>query len=159
MSLTIRQAVHADLPVLLRFEQGVITAERPFDVTLREGSVRYYDIPALIDSPTAELLVAELDGEVIGCGFARVESSAGFHRHTRHAYLGFMYVTPQHRGKRYSAAILTALKDWIRKQGITEARLEAYVANTSAITTYERAGFEKHMVVMRAELEGLEGLE
>ena len=153
MSLSLRQAVHADLPILLQFEQGVITAERPFDVTLRQGAVRYYDIPALIDSPTAELLVAELDGEVIACGFARVESSAGFQRHTRHAYLGFVYVKPEHRGKRYSAEILSALKVWIRKQGITEVRLEAYVANTSAITTYERAGFEKHVVVMRAALE------
>ncbi len=153
MSLTVRQAIHADLPVLLQFEQGVITAERPFDVTLSAGAVRYYDIPALIDSPTAELLVAELNGEVIACGFARVESSAGFLRHTRHAYLGFIYVKPEHRGKRYSAEILSALKLWIRQQGITEVRLEAYVANTSAITSYERGGFEKHMVVMRASLD------
>jgi GNAT superfamily N-acetyltransferase len=154
VSLTVRRAVHADLSVLLQFEQGVITAERPFDVTLRKESVRYYDIPALIDSPTAQLLVAELDGEVIGCGFARVESSAAFQRHTRHAYLGFIYVKPEHRGKRYSAEILSALRQWIRKQGISEVRLDAYVANTSAITSYERAGFEKHIVVMRASLDG-----
>ncbi len=140
--------------MLQQFEQGVITAERPFDVTLRREPVRYYDIPALIDAPTATLLVGVLNGDVIACGFARLESSAGFQRHTRHAYLGFIYVKPEHRGKRYSAEILSALKRWIRARGITEVRLEAYVANTSAITSYERAGFEKHTVIMRASLEG-----
>ena len=151
MSLTIRKANHTDLPVLLQFEQGVITAERPFDVTLRKDSVRYYDLPALIDSPQAHLVVAELDGEVVGCGYARRESSQGFLKHTQHAYLGFMYVAPAHRGKRYSAKVLDALREWVRAQGLSEVRLEAYVANSSAIAAYERAGFAKHMVVMRAE--------
>ncbi|MBC7793699.1 MAG: GNAT family N-acetyltransferase [Clostridia bacterium] len=153
MSITIRRAVHADLPILLQFEQGIIIAERPFDATLRDGDVRYYDIPALIDSPTAELLVAEHDGEVIGSGFARIESSQGFLRHTRHAYLGFVYVKPGYRGQRISATILDALKIWIRQQDITEMRLEVYADNTSAITAYTRAGFNRHLIVLRGAVD------
>lgn len=153
MSITIRQAVHADLPVLLQFEQGIITAERPFDATLRNGPVNYYDIPALIDSPTAELLVAEHNGELIGSGFARIESSQGFLRHTRHAYLGFVYVKPEHRGQRISAQILEALKVWVRGQGISEMRLEVYAANTSAMTAYTRAGFTQHLIVLRGAVD------
>lgn len=153
MTITTRKAQHDDLPRLLQFEQGIIAAERPFDETLRKADVRYYDIPALIDSPTAELIVAELDGQVIGSGFARIESSAGFLTHTRHAYLGFVYVVPEHRGLRISARILNALKSWILAQGITEMRLEAYAANTSALRAYERVGFVQHMVVMRSSVD------
>ena len=37
-----------DLDTLLRFEQGVINAERPSDSTLKDGLIHYYDIEELI---------------------------------------------------------------------------------------------------------------
>jgi hypothetical protein len=58
--IIIRKAEPGDIETLRRFEQGVITAERPFDPTLREEKTSYYDIEGLIDSPIAELVVAEM---------------------------------------------------------------------------------------------------
>ena len=73
--ITVRQASTADLDVLERFQQGVVAAERPFDSTIDEGPVRYYDIPGLLVSQQAMFAVAELGGEIIGCGFARIEAA------------------------------------------------------------------------------------
>ena len=44
-----------------------------------------------------ELLVAELNNKVIGCGYARIEDAKHYPQHPQHAYLGFKYVSPPHR--------------------------------------------------------------
>ena len=39
--INIRKAHPDDLEKLLEFEQGIISAERPFDPTLKEGKIHY----------------------------------------------------------------------------------------------------------------------
>ncbi len=68
-------------------------------------------------------------------------------------YLGFMYVDPNHRGKEINKKIIEALKDWASSQNIPELRLDVYAENASAIKAYEKAGFTKHMVAMRMNLQ------
>ena len=144
----IRKATLADLETLLGFEQGVISAERPFDVTLKSDT-RYYDIEKMIEASNVELLVAELDNEVIGSGYARIEAAKPYNQHSQHAYLGFMYVKPEHRGKGINKMIIDELARWSATQHITELRLDVYHPNESAIKAYEKFGFVKHMVHMR----------
>lgn len=150
--ITTRQATLNDLPTLLRFEQGVIAAERPFDPTLKDDPLQYYDLPALIASPDVQLVVAESGSEIIGCGYARIETSKHYLKHRQHAYLGFMYVDPEHRGKGVNQVIVNALKKWTRSKGLTEITLEVYHGNAIAIRAYEKAGFAKYIVEMRLGL-------
>ncbi len=147
--ITIRPARHTDLDTLFRFEQGVITTERPFDPTLAADPIRYYDLPAMIDAHEVALVVAESDGVLIGSGYARIEPAKPYLLHTLHAYLGFMYVEPAHRGKGINRLIIDALKTWALSRNITELRLDVYHSNNSAIRAYEKAGFSQHMVNMR----------
>lgn len=144
-----RKANPSDLDTLLSFEQGIITAERPFDSTLKEGEIHYYDLAKLIDDPNFEVIVAELDGEVIGSGYARITQSKDYLKHHRHCYLGFMYVKPEHRGKGVNNKVLEALKQWTIGQGINELRLEVYNDNQPAIRAYEKAGFIPNLLEMR----------
>lgn len=148
-SIFIRPAKLNDLSVLLEFEQGVIEAERPFDSTLKREATRYYDIEEMIRAPHIELLVAELNGEVVGSGYARIEEAKPYLQHRQHAYLGFMFVRPEHRGKGINQQIIEALKKWAVKQSVTELRLEVYYLNEAAIRAYEKIGFSKHMFEMR----------
>ena len=150
--ITIRKAVLTDMETLLRFEQGVINAERPYDPTLKGDPNRYYDIGTMIEAPHIELLVAETNKEVIASGYARIDRSEPYLRHEQHAYLGFMYVEPAHRGKGVNKMIVDALEQWALSKGISEMRLEVYVPNTAAIKAYEKVGFAKHMVEMRKGL-------
>jgi len=150
--ITIRKATLNDMETLLRFEQGVITAERPMDPTLGED-IHYYDLNELITAPHIELLVAEKAGKLFASGYARIESAKHYLKHDQYAYLGFMYVTPESRGQGINQLIINQLKAWSAAQGVTELRLEVYDTNLSAIRAYEKVGFGKHMIEMRMGLE------
>lgn len=147
--ITVRQATTADLNTLLRFEQGVINAERPYDSTLKDGLINYYDIGSLLQSEDALFLAAESGGRMVGCGFARLEAAKPYLKHARQAYLGLMYVEPGYRGQGINGKIIDALKSWCRSRHIVEMRLEVYDRNTAAVKAYEKAGFSKHIVEMR----------
>jgi len=148
----IRKATFDDMDTLLVFEQGVITAERPFDPTLKTSDTRYYDIEKMITADHIEIVVAELNNELIGCGYARIEDAKPYLQHTQHAYLGFMFVIPQHRGKGVNKKIIDKLAKWSFSQHITELRLDVYYNNEPAIRAYEKSGFTRHMVEMRMPL-------
>jgi GNAT superfamily N-acetyltransferase len=149
---TVRQATIEDLDTLYRFEQGIISAERPFNETLKPGHINYYDLKEMLHLPYVRVVVA-LDGDmIIGSGYARIESAKNYLQHAQHSYLGFMYVDPAYRGKGVNNVIIDALKAWSVSRGIYELRLHVYNYNTAAIRAYEKAGFEKHLLEMRIAL-------
>ena len=150
--IIVRTAGLKDLDTLFRFEQGVISAERPFDNTIKDDPVYYYNLKEMITAPHTELVVAELNNELIGSGYARIEKAKHFARHEYHAYLGFMYTDPRYRGKGVNMKIMDALKHWAARHAITEFRLEVYADNTSAIKAYEKVGFKPDMLQMRMSI-------
>lgn len=150
--IKIRQATLQDIAILLNFEQGVVSAERPFDQTLKEEGVKYYDLEEMIKAPHIEIVVAELNNQLIASGYARIEDSKPYLKHEKHAYLGFMYVDSAHRGKGVNQKIMEALAAWAKSKQITELRLDVYNNNLSAIKAYEKIGFSKHLIEMRMEI-------
>lgn len=149
--IIIRKATFDDKNALLVFEQGVIHAERPFNPTLKESDINYYDIDQMISSEDIELLVAESGGELIGSGYVRIENAKPYLKYTQYAYLGFMYVDPKYRGLGVNQKIIEELKAWAASRGLTEFRLDVYQANEPAIRAYEKAGFTGILVQMRME--------
>jgi GNAT superfamily N-acetyltransferase len=148
----VRQARIEDLDILYRFEQGIITAERPFNETLKPGHINYYDLREMLHLPYVHVVVA-LDGDkIIGSGYARIETAKDYLQHAQHSYLGFMYVDPAYRGKGINNLIIDALKAWSLSRGIYELRLHVYNDNAPAIRAYKKAGFEKHLLEMRIGL-------
>ncbi|MGG9962845.1 GNAT family N-acetyltransferase [Ferruginibacter sp. SUN106] len=150
--IIVRKATLDDMDTLLLFEQGVIAAERPFDITLKNDPIRYYDIEKMITAAHVELLVATLNSTIIGSGYARIENAKPFLRYEQYAYLGFMYVLPEYRGKGVNKLIIDALAGWSASKNITELRLEVYQNNEPAIKAYEKTGFTKLLVEMRMEI-------
>lgn len=150
--IIIRKATLSDLDILLQFEQGVVEAERPFNPVLKESGVHYYNINELITADHIELLVAQSGTEIIGCGYARIESAKPYLKYDHYAYLGFMYVVPAHRGKGVNKLILQELTAWAKGKDITELRLEVFSDNAIAIKAYEKAGFGKLYIHMRNEI-------
>ncbi len=151
--LTIRKAIMADLMTLLAFEQGVVAAERPFNPTIKNKEATYYDIGHMIVADHIHLVVAEINGEIVGSGYARIEQSQSCFKHKKFGYLGFMYVLPLHRGKGINAKILKTLVGWCTSYDINEIRLDVYSDNVSAIKAYEKVGFTKLLTHMRMEVE------
>lgn len=151
--IIIRTATLADIEHLRILEQGVIIAERPYDSTLKDDPLQYYNLDELITSSSSKVVVAEKDGQLIASGYARIQPTKHYTKHARFAYLDFMFVQPEFRGQGINQRIMDALKDWAKEQGLTEMRLEVYHGNEPAIRAYEKYGFKKVMIEMRMGLE------
>ena len=149
--LLTRPARLEDLNTLLKFEQGVITAERPFDPTLDDDPISYYDLRELITSKDAEVVVVEYESEVIASGYALKKRAFDYLDHEFYSYLGFMYTCPDFRGKGINKIIIDTLKNWSHTKGLKEIRLTVYDENKGAIRAYEKVGFKKHIIEMRLE--------
>lgn len=151
--IVIRAATRDDLPTLLAFEQGIITAERPYDHTLGDDPLSYYDIGELIDSPDAEVSVVEVDGEIAASGYAKKKASLSYVSHDYHAFLGFMFVKPEYRGLGLNKRLVDHLLAWAKANDLPEVQLTVYEDNAPAIRAYEKAGFAKYLQTMRLNLE------
>jgi len=149
MSIETRKARLKDLPILLEFEQGIIEFERPFDPTLKDEKISYYDIKAMLFSEEVEVLVVVDGDEVVASGYARVEQGKPYLKHVIYGYLGFMFFKESHRGKGINKLIIDGLQKWCVSKNINEIRLDVYAENPAAIKAYEKAGFSSFLVNMR----------
>ena len=66
----------------------------------------------LLTAQLIEMVVAEIDNRIIASGYARIDKSKPFLKHSHHAYLGFMYVVPEFRGQGINKKIMDVLKNW-----------------------------------------------
>ncbi len=149
MKLKIREATLNDLDVLLNFEQQLINVERPMDSSLEQKKrINYFDIPEFITSDTAELYVAIVDNEIIGCGYGLINQNKSKFTQKKHGYIGFIFVKEEYRGKGVNKYIFEAIFDWFKTRGIIEVRLSVYEQNLRAIKAYQKLGFETNLVQM-----------
>lgn len=150
--ITIRKATLQDLPTLLEFEQGIVCAERPYDKTLKQGQINYYDLSVLIESHTAEVVVAEVNQTLVASGSVKIIEAKNYYQHERYAHLGFMYVEPENRGQGLNQMIVDALFSWSREKGVHEVRLDVYAENDAALSAYEKTGFSPYLLKMRRSI-------
>ena len=151
-ALTFRPATTKDLPTLRQFEQGVIEAERPFNPTLKPSKIHYYDLEALLNNPDAVIILGEIDGQIVTSGYVKILDAKPQFQFNQYAYMGFMYVLPEHRGKGINKLLLNELIAWAKARGIQEVRLDVYDENMPAVRAYEKRGFKKLLVEMRLEI-------
>ena len=148
-----RAASLADIEQLRQMEQAVVDAERPFNDDLKSGDQHYYDIEQLISNELSLLLIAEtlVDGHssITACGYADVRESKTYIDHDLHAYLGFMYVDPKHRGKGLIQELIAKLFEWAKLREANHFYLDVYADNTAAIKAYEKLGFKASMIEMK----------
>lgn len=87
--MIVREATEQDHKVLLEFEQGIVSAERPFNSTLIDGEIHYYDLLHLIKSDQAIVLVVEENHEIIASGYSLIKKPANnYSNFEQYAYLG-----------------------------------------------------------------------
>ncbi|MBN3495853.1 GNAT family N-acetyltransferase [Vibrio neptunius] len=147
--LIIRKAKVDEISRLLELEQCVIDAERPYNSSLKEKSAYYYDIERLISCHNSHLLVAEVDNEIVGTGYAQIRNSKPSLEHEQHCYLGFMYVSPNYRGQGINFKLVSKLIDWSKRRRIFDFYLDVYADNDSAVKAYEKVGFKGELLEMK----------
>lgn len=151
-TIHLRPARQEDIPTLKLFEQGVIDAERPYDQSLKQETFYYYDLGQLIASDHSLLIVACDGDQIVGSGYAQLRAAKDYQTFETYAYLGFMYVVPEHRGRRINQMIISSLKNWSLSKGVRQMKLEVYAGNVPAIKAYEKAGFKANLVEMAMSL-------
>jgi len=147
MDLTIRLATLSDLDVLREFEQGVIGVERAFAPRTKAETI-YYNLEQLIHSDQSILCVAEIDAQPVASGYAKIEKSHDYYQHDYHAYVGFLYVLPEFRGKGVIGQVEAYLCSWAKEMGVDQVELEVYAENRAAVRAYEKRGYQDFVVRM-----------
>ncbi len=147
--LTIRPAVHADIPALARLElelplhQGlspVFSAARA--PTLQESVA---DWESDWDSPEYAVFVAENDGTVVGsavgCALTKSGAHSGLLRADGAGYLSFAAVFPHARGRGTGRALGEAVLDWAAKAGYASVAVDWRETNLLSSRTWPALGF------------------
>lgn len=136
VSLTIRSAVPADVPLVLEFIRGLAEYERlPHEVVATEALV----CAALFGPrPDAEVIIAELDGEP--AGFALFFHNFSTFLARRGLYLEDLFVRPALRGRGVGRALLARLAAIARERDCGRFEWSVLDWNRDAIAVYERLG-------------------
>ncbi|MBD9678278.1 GNAT family N-acetyltransferase [Pseudomonas sp. PDM18] len=127
MSLLCRLATRADFPALVALEEGTFHEDRLSARSFRQ----------LIAAPSAELIVAEEGGELLGYALLL------FRRGTKVARLYSLATSQQARGRGLGSGLLEQAERSTARHGCRALRLEVRVDNSVAIGLYERRGYRR----------------
>lgn len=136
MTIAIRPAMPADVPVILRFVRELAAYEREPDAVAATE-------PMLADAlfgaaPAAEAVIAEQAGEPVG--FALFFHNFSTWTGKRGLYLEDLYVTPEARGQGAGRALLVHLAGLAVARGCARFEWSVLDWNTPAIDFYRAMG-------------------
>ncbi|MHC4574272.1 MAG: GNAT family N-acetyltransferase [Planctomycetota bacterium] len=140
--LTVQTAAPDDAQAALDLAH-IILAEDLYNIrTLKEFKMTLHAeqewIQKHLDDPGQIILVAELDGAVVGMlGFENSSRKRLAHRGTLH-----MSVNPQHRRNGIGTALLQSLLEWAQENPVIEkVKLAVFATNQAAVSLYKKNGF------------------
>jgi len=156
--LAIRRATHADLPQIGRLGALLVAQHHEFDSRrflpatdrTKEGYARF--LGTQLDEPDAAVLVAALDGGVIGYAYVAVESYDYMTLRGPAGLLHDIIVDPERRRHGVGRALLEAVLEYVRQRGLEQIVLSTAERNEAAQRFFDSVGFRRTMVEMTREL-------
>jgi len=137
--VTIREATEADLPLMEEFVAAYQDDfwARPFP----PPSIREY-------LREGRLLVAELDGQVVGMAKGEIKHGLG--------HISFVYLRPEARGQGGGKELVHELVGFFRAEGVEHVTLNVDTSNDQALRVWRRLGFVEYRRSLTSELAALE---
>ena len=157
-SVTIRRAQREDLSVIGRLGALLVRMHHDFDserfiaATSRTEQGYGSFLGTQLDKPNVSVLVAELDGDVIGYSYAGVEGNDYMSLRGPAGVLYDIVVDPNHRGHGVGRMLLDTTLDALKANGAPRVVLSTAEKNPTAQRLFERAGFRRTMIEMTREL-------
>lgn len=106
-------------------------------------------LPDGADTEGMLLLVGEVDGVVVGRAWVALQHSLS---PPGTAWIYAIEVSPEHRGKGYSRALLAGTERETARHGVPYLGLNVFGANAAARHLYESAGYQIQAMQMRKAL-------
>jgi ribosomal protein S18 acetylase RimI-like enzyme len=158
VAIVIRPAGPADLPVLGHFGAQLMRVHHDFDTrrflppgTDSERGYAWF-LGRQLEDKDCLVLVAELDGEVIGYVYAAVEPLSWKELRDEAGFIHDLVVAPAHRGSGAGSQLLDAATEWLRGRGMPRVMLWTAEQNVGGQRLFARHGFRRTMVEMTKEL-------
>lgn len=151
VNLNFRLATREDLPAIVQMlaEDDLGAQRERFETPLPES---YYDAFEAIDAdPNHELVVAEIDGEVIGTLHLMYLPSISYQGRMR-AQVESVRVTSRLRGQGVGAEMMEWALERARGRGCHLMQLTSHKSREDAHRFYERLGFTKSHIGMKITL-------
>lgn len=117
------------------------------DRLLRSDSSRIAELHAaiqkIIDNKDAVILVAEVDGRLVGLGevYIREDPPNPLKVQHRYGHLQSMIVTEAYRGRGIGTKILEAVEQWAKERSAAEVRLDTWEFKEGPLGFYEKRGY------------------
>ena len=159
-AIGVRPATSADLPRLGRLGALLVEVHHAFDpkrfLPTRDRTPADY-AAFLVRQLTDEgvvLLVAEINGDVIGYAYATVEGYDYMALRGPAGVIQDIIVDAEYRGRGVGRLLLDAALAELTARGASQVVLSTAERNQAAQRLFARAGFRRTMVEMTRELEG-----
>ena len=158
MSILIRPARTADLPVLGQLGAQLMRVHHDFDTRrfLSPGTDPDRGYAAFlgtqIEDEDCRVLVAELEGTVIGYVYAAIEPLSWKELRDEAGFIHDIVVDPAHRGGGAGSQLLDVAIEWLRSRGMPRVMLWTAEQNVGGQRLFARSGFRRTMVEMTREL-------
>jgi GNAT superfamily N-acetyltransferase len=134
----IRTACAADIPACCELLRQLFGIEADFDFDAGRAACV---LAVLIDDDTSLVLVAEMDGCVIGMVSVQILISTAEGGPV--GLLEDMVINAQHRGRGWGRQLLQAAVAWCRERGLSRVQLLADRGNQPALDFYRQQGWQE----------------
>ncbi|HIH19670.1 TPA: GNAT family N-acetyltransferase [Candidatus Micrarchaeota archaeon] len=154
MDVKIRPAVSKDVEVIASFSRKLnaylesITEEK-YSTNLSDYE---HFVGRFLNSPEACVLVAEVDGKVVGHVIVSIKNLREWELEKREGYVEDLFVEDDFRNNGIGSMLLDAGVLWCKNNGLNLLSLNVSVKNETAFALYQSAGFKAHGFAMTKEL-------
>lgn len=154
---TVRPAAASDLPILGKLAAELVRFHHEIDPErfflpsgVEEGYRRW--LGTELANSEAIVLVAELDGEVVGYVYGRLEKRDFNMLLSAHAALHDVLVVERARRSGAAAALIEAFASRAAERGVPRVVLHTATSNTKAQALFRKLGFRDTMLEMTLEM-------
>jgi ribosomal protein S18 acetylase RimI-like enzyme len=155
----VRRAASPDLPRIGYLGALLIKEHYDFDTqrflaAKPETSAGYAAfLSSQLEDPDKAVLVADMDGDVIGYAYAAVEGYDYMSLRGPAGILHDVIVDPGHRGRGVGRLLLDATLEFFRSRDVPRVVLSTAERNEAAQRLFARMGFRRTMIEMTLELD------
>ena len=157
MSVVVRRATKADAGKIGEFSVALAEQHIGYDpvrfsrLITRDGAAAFY--ASRMESENAAVLLAEIDGRVVGFAYMEYEPVLYAELATKVAWLHDIYVEFDSRNTGAGRELLEAVRNEAKQSGANKVLLSVSLKNVNAQQFFERNGFRTTMLEMMLEIE------